>query len=334
MRKKSKLSRDEYQVIFSKYYESGWSQAQISRYLGRNKSTISRVLGGRGSPRPGTWNLMSSYEKGSYAYEKSQSLMSAGRRRPRLKTERIRKVVKYLLCRKYWSPEIISDFLKKHGLNISGKAIYNFIKKEQKSLKEYLRLRGKRRRSRVMHERGFIKSSGYTKKNIRDRPDIYVKEKIEPGHWEIDTVHTVRNGGGAVGSLRELSSRNNFFFILPDLKAESLMRVLVPFFHALPQHMKKTLTADNGPENADLNKLEIIFPGLEVYYCDPYKACQRGAVENGNGQLRWFFPKGTDFSKIKPEELKVVESKINTRPMKVNNYQSPKAVYNEILKAA
>jgi IS30 family transposase len=138
MRSKSKLSRDEYQVIFSKYNESGWSQSQIAVYLGRNKSTISRVLSGRGCPRPGTWSLMNSYEKGSYAYEKSRKLMSVGRRRLRLKTERIRNVVRYLLCRKYWSPEVISDFLKKHGLNISGKAIYNFIKKEQKSLKEYL----------------------------------------------------------------------------------------------------------------------------------------------------------------------------------------------------
>ncbi len=334
MRKKSKLSRDEYQELYKRYYEDGWRQAKIAVHLGRNKSCISRALNPEISPQPGTWNLMSSYEKGSYMYTRSRERMSKGRRRLRLKTKRIRKVVEFLLCRWHWSPDTISEFIKKYGLRISGKAIYNFIKNERKALKEYLKLRGKPRRQRVMHPRGFINTIGYEKKSIHDRPEIRVCGKIEPGHWQIDTIHSVRSGSGGVGSLRELGSKRNFFFLLPDLKAESLMKVIIPLFHNFPPHMKKTLTADNGPENSDLYKLEKIFPGFGVYYCEPYKAWQRAEVENGNGHLRWFFPKKTDFSKITQEELKIAEYKISGRPMKTNGGISARALFNQLLKAA
>ena len=98
--------------------------------------------------------------------------------------------------------------------------------------------------------------------------------------------------------------------------------------------MRFTLTADNGPEFAELYKLEKILDVFGVYYCDPYKAYQRGSVENANGELRWFFPKKTDFSQVSEQELKKVEYKINGKPMKVNGRRSATAVYNANLKKA
>ncbi len=334
MKNKSKLDREEYQELYTKYYDENWSQAKISRHLGRSKSCISRALNPKIRPQPGSWNLMSSHEKGSYMYRRSRERMSKGRERLRLKNERIRKLVGYILCRWHWSPEVISNFLKKHGLKISGKSIYRFIKKERSYFKKYLRLRGKTRRQRVMHPRSFIKAISYEKKSIHDRPSIYVNNQIEAGHWHIDTVLSGRSGFGGVCSLRELASKRNFFFLLSDLKAETLMRVIIPFFHTLPAYMKKTQLADNGAENSDLYKLEKIFIGFNVYYCDPYKAWQRAEVENGNGDLRWHFPKKTDFSKVTPEELRAVDYKISYRPMKTNNWISPRSFFNQLLKAA
>lgn len=329
MRKRSKLKRWEYQDAYKKYYDEGWKQAEIARYLGRTRSTISRLFARDKTYLIGTWNIMTSYEKAMHAWEQARKRASRSRQRARLKEERIRKIVVFILCRWHWSPETISEFLREYGLRISAKAIYNFVKYERPTLIEYLKLRGKPRRQRVARPRSSLRIGVPEKKSIHERPEL-----IATGHWEIDSVVSKRGSKGGVLSIRELSSRKRFFFILSDLKSRSVMNVLFPFFQSLPAHMRKTLTSDNGSEFAELYKLEKVLDDFGVYYCDPYKAWQRGSVENANGELRWFFPKKTDFSFVSPEELRRVEYKINWKPMRVNNGRSASAVYKDMLEAA
>ena len=50
-------------------------------------------------------------------------------------------------------------------------------------------------------------------------------------------------------------------------------------------------------------------------------------MENINGLIRRFFPKGTDFDTITEEEIAYVENWINNRPMKVLNYMTPEQVF-------
>lgn len=329
MRRKSKLKVYEYQEAFKKHYDEGWGVRRIARFLGRSESTISRLFRRFIHPLPGVWRRMGSFEKAMWAWEKSQDRASKSRKRLRLKTKRIRKIVVFILRRWQWSPEQISDFLKCHGLRISAKAIYTFIKKERRNLTEYLRQRGKPRRQRVARRRSLFKTGAPEKKSIHERPPI-----IESGHWEIDTIHSRKNTQGGILTLRELKSRKRYYFILPALTAEAVMNVLFPFFQSLPVHMRRTLTADNGSEFSELYKLEKILPGFGVYYCEPYKAYQRGGVEHANGELRWYFPKKTDFSKVSAQELKKVEKILNGRPMKVHGARSATAVFEQLVKAA
>ena len=332
MRKRSKLKVYEYQEIFKKSYDDGWSHRKIAKYLGRSPSTVSRVLDNKRHPRPGNWKLMSSYEKAMYAWDKFKRRMSQSRKRLRLKSERIRAIVIFILCKWHWSPETISDFLKRHGVLISAKAIYRFIKKERKNLTQYLRQRGKIRRQRVARQRSVFKTGVPERKSIHQRPPLTLAEQIESGHWELDTMHSKRGTPGGILTLRERASTKCFYFLIPDLTAETANSILIPFFRDLPPHMRRTLTADNGPENAELYKLEKIYSGFSVYYCDPYKAYQRGSVENGNGEARWYFPKKTDLSQISPEELRKAEYKINGKPRKTNAGVSSIAVFNRLLK--
>lgn len=329
MRKKNKLQRYEYQDAFKKYYEEGWGIRKIARYLGRSASTISRLLRRDIHPCPGEWRRMSSYEKAMYAWEKSRRRARRSRRRLRLKSERIRKVVVFILRKWHWSPENISDFLHNHGVFISAKAIYNFIKKERPALTEYLRRRGKPRRQRVARRRSHFRQGVPEKRSIHKRPPI-----VEAGHWELDTIHSKKGSKSAVLTLRELHSKNRFYFLLPDLEAQSVTRILLPFFQGLPNNLQRTLTADNGPEFAELYKLEMVIDGLRIYYCDPYKAYQRGSVENANGELRWYFPKSTDFSEVSQQQLRTAQYKINGKPMPINNKRSSAAVFKQLLAEA
>lgn len=327
MRKRSKLRFEEYQEIYVRSEERGQGVREIGRKIHRSPSTVSRFLNREYDICSGVWKLMSALEKADYAWREAKKCRS--RSRLRLKSERVRAIVCFLLSSRHRSPEEISRFLSRHGLKISGKAIYNFIKAERDYLKEYLKLRGKPRRQRVRHPRGIFRAGAPEKKNIRLRPEI-----LEEGHWEVDTVHSKKGSKGGVLGVKERKSLKVFFFIIPDLKAETVIRILLPFFQSLPPHMAKTLTADNGSEFEELYKLEKVLPGLKVYYCDPYKSWQKPAIENSNGDLRWYYKKGTDFNLVDKEEFRKKVSLINYKPRLTLDDRTPNAVFKELAEAA
>ena len=99
-------------------------------------------------------------------------------------------------------------------------------------------------------------------------------------------------------------------------------------FNRLPKAFRQTLTVDNGKEFSKFKELEK-GTGLTVYFADPYAAWQRGTNENTNGILRFYFPKGIDFQNISIKELENVVRKINNRPRKCLNYQTPHEVFYE-----
>jgi transposase, IS30 family len=70
---------------------------------------------------------------------------------------------------------------------------------------------------------------------------------------------------------------------------------------------------------------------MDSYFCEPYHSWEKGTIENRNGVIRYYFPKGTDFSKITEEQIKYVQDKINNRPMKCLGFRTPKEVHDEIV---
>ncbi|EII2005936.1 IS30 family transposase, partial [Staphylococcus pseudintermedius] len=53
---------------------------------------------------------------------------------------------------------------------------------------------------------------------------------------------------------------------------------------------------------------------------------QRGSIENVNGLLRQYFPKGTDFSMVTKKALDLAVEQINTRPRMIFDYLSASQV--------
>ncbi len=62
---------------------------------------------------------------------------------------------------------------------------------------------------------------------------------------------------------------------------------------------------------------------MQVYFCDPESPLQRGTDENTNGQLRQYFPKGTDLSGYSQRHLDRIALRLNTRPRKTLGYRTP-----------
>jgi IS30 family transposase len=66
---------------------------------------------------------------------------------------------------------------------------------------------------------------------------------------------------------------------------------------------------------------------IKSYFARPYCSNDKGTVENINGLIRRFFPKGTNFDTITKEEIMYVEDWINNRPMKIHNYMTPNQIF-------
>ena len=69
---------------------------------------------------------------------------------------------------------------------------------------------------------------------------------------------------------------------------------------------------------------------IDYYFAHPYASYERGSIENLNGLIRQYIPKGKDFDDIDESYITQIEEKLNTRPRKILNFLTPKDFYDNI----
>ena len=60
---------------------------------------------------------------------------------------------------------------------------------------------------------------------------------------------------------------------------------------------------------------------LNFLFTEP--SYERGSIENLNGLIRQYIPKGKGFEAIEQNELDLIENKLNNRPRKILAFLSP-----------
>ena len=158
---------------------------------------------------------------------------------------------------------------------------------------------------------------------IENRPKE-VDDKQRFGDLEIDLVI----GKDHKGALLTINDRATGVLQMKKLESKDAEIVKDATIELLEKWkpILKTITSDNGKEFA---KHQLIAKALEIdyYFANPYCSWERGANENLNGLVRQYFPKGSDFSLITAEQVKMVVEKLNNRPRKRHQYNSPNEVY-------
>jgi IS30 family transposase len=209
---------------------------------------------------------------------------------------------------------------------VSHETIYQFVwadKKKKGYLYKHLRNRGKKysKRGNDKSSRGIIKD----RVSIAERPKI-VEEKVRLGDIEIDTV-IGKNHAGAIFTAIDRVSLMEWMVLLPEGKnALALAKCAVEKLNPVKEILK-TMTSDNGKEFAE-HKLISQLLGVDFYFADPYKSCQRGLNENFNRLIRQYIPKKTDFKNIDNQYIKYIEAKLNNRPRKKLGFLTPNEYFS------
>lgn len=316
-----------YQMLLSKK-----KLQEIATELKRNKGTLSKYIRRNKHPFPGVWRDLSYVERAKYAYDKQKErqkreVSNRGNKKPL----EVWEYVHDKLVNEGWSPERVAGRLPLDHpqYQISAKAIYDHTKKKDNEyLKQCLYEKGKKRRQKVSGRRSRFREGLPEKPSIHTRPES-ANSRQESGHLEIDSILSCRSGKGALVNIIDRHTRFSCPVFVSDLKKETVRIAITKQLHLLPASHRKTITVDNGGEFNDLYRLQNIFPGIEVFWCDPYRPQQRGSVERSNRDYRKFFAHGTDFSTIPQDQLKEVTEKINNTPLKIFNFRTPYEVRDD-----
>jgi IS30 family transposase len=303
----------------------GVSMRQIAADLGRAPSTVKRELDRHRDIQ------------GRYMPQSADHAAELGRRRPRehkLNAEpRLRKLVQRKLNR-CWSPDEIAGWLPlayptDPSMRLCPETIYRALlvpggKGLHKRYCSKLRTGRRIRKSRWLTRSGH--GSVVRNMTMIDQRPAEVETRQQAGHWEGDLIVGV-GSASAMMTLRERKTQFGIIVNLPvDHTAASVNDAVIKALAALPAHMKRTLTWDQGVEMARHQELATS-AGIDIYFAERCSPWQRGANENFNGLARQYFPKGTDLSVHSDDHVDAVTAGLNARPRKNLGYLTPAAKF-------
>lgn len=170
--------------------------------------------------------------------------------------------------------------------------------------------------------------------SIEKRP-AEIAERVTFGHWEMDCVEGKKGTKKTLLVLTERKTRLEIIRLMKDKTAASVVKALNSIERQYGAErfslMFKTITVDNGSEFSDYIGIEksCLRKGsrTKVYFCHPYSSYERGSNENQNKMVRRHYPKGCDFTSVKPADIRKLENWINNYPRGIFDYYSSNDLY-------
>lgn len=309
------------------YLRGNISRRQMGDYLKRDHSVIVREINRNKDP------------DGMYRAETAQRKVDLRKRRRHKKKLEIDEDLKLYVIEELQeelSPEQIAGKLKNRleprmiDRYVCHETIYQFLYEGQgrfMGLYQYLRRKHKKRQRRYYRKyRQKQPISHITPISFRPE-EVNLKQEI--GHWESDTT-ICENKGSALSVQYERKTQLAKLTKVPDKGAEATEGALRELVETMPQGFVKSITLDRGGEGANHWKLRLDY-NIDTFHCDPYKSYQKGGVENLNGLIRQYLPRGTNLNNITDLQIYEIQEKLNNRPRKSLKYKTPNEVYRELI---
>ena len=229
------------------------------------------------------------------------------------------------------SPEVaLRTTGEKYGETISVPTLY--LRIDRKKIKcSNLDLRNKLKRQPKEEEKEKRNARSKHRANGRSYEDL--KQEEQTGRKErIGQMDTVIGTPGGKLLLTLLNKETSFLFGIPveNKKQETIIEQLDKIETTIGDKFKlilEKILTDNGPEFLNYAGIEksAIKEGkrISLYYANPYASYEKGMIENQHRLIRYFYPKGTDFSKYKNSDIIEKINRINNYPRKKLNWSTP-----------
>lgn len=292
-------ARDRIEALWRAEHE----QKEIAEVLGVHKSTVSREIRQR-KKLDGTYSATVAERK---ALVKREDSKYQG-----MKIEQHQWLRKYIVSelKQYQSPECIAGKMKEERwpVRVSSDAIYRWLRSSfgQRYCK-------------------YLCTKRYRKKKRSESPQRYIIPNMTSIHAMPADPGFVTEGDTFL-SPKKLSKHAAVLVVWRETKLlkGDLVKSLRPIHTTRVMrkingtYQNDLMILDQGGENREHEKF-----GVTSVFCD--KACprQKPLIENSIGQLRrWWWPKGTDLSKISPEEFQEKLEIMNNKYKKSLRYRS------------
>lgn len=302
--------RSEISILLSK----GHSRRGIARALGKSHSSIVREI--LRNKAKGIYDPLAA--KGKARTRRKQSKYQG------MKVEDSPEIQAYVVAhlKLHQTPEEIAGRIKNvdtHIPYVSYEAIYKWLYSSY-GQKYCILLPSQRFKPRKRREKKTERSLIPSRVGIEERPEG-ANDRSEYGHFETDTIVSGKRTGSkaALDVLVERSARYTRLRKLPNLRPKTNNRALKKMAKDLKM---STLTYDNGIENRNHEEVALALR-IKTYFCDPYSSYQKGTIENTNGRIRRFIPKGADINNYSDTEVQKIEDWLNHTPRKCLHYKTP-----------
>jgi len=318
MRKYKQITKEQ-RIRIDTLLKTSQSKTEIAQMLGLHRSAVYRELK-RNAQKRGGYNAITAHELSAERKERF------GQKRKL--TLRVKKTIEEKL-KEEWSPEQITGYCRKNRMEmVSHETIYQFIYEDKRQggcLHQKLRIAYKpyRKRYGTNDRRGKIPD----RISIEQRPAV-VNDRQRIGDWEADTIVGKRHQGAVL----TLVERKTYFTLLGKLERATAANTRNKLINLLASFKDQvhTITSDNGHEFAE-HKIIAAKLSADFYFTHPYSAWEKAINENTNGLIRQYLPKSTNLKETTVEELKRIENKLNNRPRKSLQWNTPlQAFFNQL----
>jgi IS30 family transposase len=290
----------------------GLSLRSIARALGRATSTISREL------------RRNALDSGAYRPHVADGACRLRRQRACV-LERDAKLAAYVTDRlsEGWTPEQIAGRLRlgiETGLRaVCPETIYGWIYRTAQKTGRLWRFLTRRRARRKKRSGRTSRDTIAEKTHISQRSDD-ADARETAGHWEADLVICRRSRPVLV--LHERKTRITLMSRLAGKSAGETIAAMMAAFRRLDPRMRGSVTFDNDTCFARHMLLRGMLSAT-TYFCDAYASWQKGGIENANGRIRRWLPRGSDLDDISETDIQEIAMTINLTPRKCLGYKSP-----------
>jgi IS30 family transposase len=307
----SHLTAEE-RALIADLKAEGRSLQAIARALGRAASTISREL------------RRNSLDSGRYRPQVADGSYRLRRQR-RAGLETDTKLATYVTDRlaEGWTPEQIAGRLRlgiETGLRaVCSETIYGWIYRAGQRAERLWRFQTRRHARRRQRPGRASRDTIAEKTHISQRSDdADARETV--GHWEADLVICKRSRPVLV--LHERKTRFTLMSRLAGKTAAETIAAMMAAFRRLDPRMRGSVTFDNDTCFARHMLLRAMLSAT-TYFCDAYASWQKGGIENANGRIRRWLPRGTNLDEVNEADIQEIAMTINLTPRKCLGYRSP-----------